>query len=97
VWSVAAPPVTGLRVGMATAAAYVTVAIPVFGVCTLDANGNGTTGETRVVTIPAAARCTGPLPRRPPIAGRGPAPADVARRGEHVAGSATHAAFSGCR
>jgi tRNA threonylcarbamoyl adenosine modification protein YeaZ len=44
-------PFTGLRVGMATAAAYGhALGIPVHGVCSLDAIGIGTTGEALVVT-----------------------------------------------
>jgi tRNA threonylcarbamoyl adenosine modification protein YeaZ len=44
-------PFTGLRVGMATAAAYGhALGIPVHGVCSLDAIGGRTTGETLVVT-----------------------------------------------
>ncbi|UXA09242.1 tRNA (adenosine(37)-N6)-threonylcarbamoyltransferase complex dimerization subunit type 1 TsaB [Mycobacterium sp. SMC-2] len=44
-------PFTGLRAGMATAAAYGhALGIPVHGVCSLDAIGVRTTGETLVVT-----------------------------------------------
>ncbi len=44
-------PFTGLRVGMATAAAYGhALGIPVYGLCSLDAIGGQTTGETLVVT-----------------------------------------------
>jgi len=44
-------PFTGLRVGMATAAAYGhALGVPVFGVCSLDAIGIRTTGEVLVVT-----------------------------------------------
>ncbi len=44
-------PFTGLRVGMATAAAYGhALGIPVHGVCSLDAIGIDTTGEALVVT-----------------------------------------------
>ncbi|ORA12518.1 tRNA (adenosine(37)-N6)-threonylcarbamoyltransferase complex dimerization subunit type 1 TsaB [Mycobacterium arosiense] len=44
-------PFTGLRVGMATAAAYGhALGIPVHGVCSLDAVGVQTTGDTLVVT-----------------------------------------------
>jgi tRNA threonylcarbamoyl adenosine modification protein YeaZ len=44
-------PFTGLRVGMATAAAYgQALGIPVHGVCTLDAIGGATHGEVLVVT-----------------------------------------------
>ena len=44
-------PFTGLRVGMATAAAYgQALGIPVYGVCTLDAIGGPTRGDVLVVT-----------------------------------------------
>jgi tRNA threonylcarbamoyl adenosine modification protein YeaZ len=44
-------PFTGLRVGMATAAAYGhALGVPVHGVCSLDAIGMDTTGEALVVT-----------------------------------------------
>lgn len=44
-------PFTGLRVGMATAAAYGhALGIPVFGVCSLDGIGGHTAGGTLVVT-----------------------------------------------
>jgi tRNA threonylcarbamoyladenosine biosynthesis protein TsaB len=44
-------PFTGLRVGMATAAAYGhALGIPVHGVCSLDAIGVGTMGDVLVVT-----------------------------------------------
>lgn len=44
-------PFTGLRVGMATAAAYgQALDIPVHGVCTLDAIGRSTHGDVLVVT-----------------------------------------------
>jgi tRNA threonylcarbamoyl adenosine modification protein YeaZ len=44
-------PFTGLRVGMATAAAYGhALGIPVHGVCSLDAIGIGTVGDALVVT-----------------------------------------------
>jgi tRNA threonylcarbamoyl adenosine modification protein YeaZ len=44
-------PFTGLRVGMATAAAYGhALGVPVHGVCSLDAIGGGTSGEVVVVT-----------------------------------------------
>ena len=44
-------PFTGLRVGMATAAAYGhALHVPVHGVCSLDALGNQTHGEVLVVT-----------------------------------------------
>src|SRR3546814_7711617 len=44
-------PFTGLRVGMATAAAYgQALGIPVHGVCTLDAIARATRGEVLVIT-----------------------------------------------
>lgn len=44
-------PFTGLRVGMATAAAYGhALGIPVYGVCSLDAIAVGTAGEVLVLT-----------------------------------------------
>ncbi|CAM4131442.1 UGMP family protein [Mycobacterium basiliense] len=44
-------PFTGLRAGMATAAAYGhALGLPVHGVCSLDAIGGQTSGETLVVT-----------------------------------------------
>ena len=44
-------PFTGLRVGMATAAAYGhALGLPVFGVCSLDAIGVDTSGDVLVVT-----------------------------------------------
>jgi tRNA threonylcarbamoyl adenosine modification protein YeaZ len=44
-------PFTGLRVGMATAAAFGhALSIPVYGVCSLDAIGGATSGDVLVVT-----------------------------------------------
>src|SRR4029079_2090693 len=44
-------PFTGLRVGMAPAAAYGhALGLPVYGVCSLDAIGVGTAGDILVVT-----------------------------------------------
>ena len=44
-------PFTGLRVGMATAAAFGhALDVPVYGVCSLDAIGGQTTGEVLVIT-----------------------------------------------
>ena len=90
-------PFTGLRVGMATAAAYGhALGIPVHGVCSLDAIGVDTaTGICWWSPTPAAARCTGratatacgstaPRSARPPTC---PAGADA------VAGSPEHAAL----
>ena len=89
-------PFTGLRVGMATAAAYGhALGIPVYGVCSLDAIGVDTTGEVLVVTDARrrevywaryrdGVRVDGPGGRR---AGR------RARRADGVAGSPEHAAL----
>ena len=56
-------PFTGLRVGMATAAAYGhALGIPVHGVCSLDAIGIESTGSSPKFwwsPTPAAVRCTG--------------------------------------
>jgi tRNA threonylcarbamoyl adenosine modification protein YeaZ len=92
-------PFTGLRVGMATAAAYGhALGIPVYGVCSLDAIGGQTTGETLVVTDARrrevywaryrdGARTDGPAVS---------APADVDPGGaQAVAGSPEHAALFG--
>lgn len=92
-------PFTGLRVGMATAAAYGhALGIPVHGVCSLDAIGVDTTGDVLVVTdarrrevywarYRAGVRIDGPAVN---------APADVPSDGEgsaFVAGSPEHAAL----
>jgi tRNA threonylcarbamoyl adenosine modification protein YeaZ len=92
-------PFTGLRVGMATAAAYGhALGIPVYGVCSLDAIGGLTTGETLVVTdarrrevywarYRGGARIDGPAVS---------APADVDPGvATSVAGSPEHAALFG--
>jgi len=92
-------PFTGLRVGMATAAAYGhALGIPVYGVCSLDAIGGQTTGDTLVVTDARrreiywaryrdGARIDGPAVS---------APADVdPGDAESVAGSPDHAALFG--
>ena len=55
-------PFTGLRVGMATAAAYGhALGVPVHGVCSLDAIGMETRGDAKFSwsPMPAAGRCTG--------------------------------------
>ncbi|CMT93964.1 ribosomal-protein-alanine acetyltransferase rimI [Mycobacterium tuberculosis] len=53
-------PFTGLRAGMASAAAYGhALGIPVYGVCSLDAIGGQTIGDTLVVTMHAGGRSTG--------------------------------------
>ncbi|WP_170219928.1 tRNA (adenosine(37)-N6)-threonylcarbamoyltransferase complex dimerization subunit type 1 TsaB [Mycolicibacterium hodleri] len=89
-------PFTGLRVGMATAAAYGhALGIPVFGVCSLDAIGVDTSGEVLVVTDARrrevywaryrdGLRITGPAVN---------APADVPADAAAVAGSPDHAAL----
>lgn len=92
-------PFTGLRVGMATAAAYGhALGIPVHGVCTLDAIGGATTGETLVVTD-ARRREVYWARYRDGVRIAGPAvsaPADVPADGlAAVAGSPDHAALFG--
>ena len=53
-------PFTGLRVGMATAAAYGhALGLPVHGVCSLDAIGIDTGGDVWSSPTRAGARCTG--------------------------------------
>ncbi|OBF05541.1 tRNA (adenosine(37)-N6)-threonylcarbamoyltransferase complex dimerization subunit type 1 TsaB [Mycobacterium sp. 852002-10029_SCH5224772] len=92
-------PFTGLRAGMATAAAYGhALGIPVHGVCSLDAIGVYTTGDTLVVTDARrrevywaryrdGARVHGPAVN---------APADVdPGAAQQVAGSPEHAAMFG--
>jgi tRNA threonylcarbamoyl adenosine modification protein YeaZ len=90
-------PFTGLRAGMATAAAYGhALAIPVHGVCSLDAIGVLTTGDTLVVTDARrrevywaryrdGVRTDGPAVNAPADVDPGPAGA--------VAGSPEHAAL----
>ncbi len=93
-------PFTGLRVGMATAAAYGhALGLPVYGVCSLDAIGGQTTGETLVVTD-ARRREVYWARYRDGVRVDGPevnAPADVdrGRREVAVAGSPEHAALFG--
>jgi tRNA threonylcarbamoyl adenosine modification protein YeaZ len=92
-------PFTGLRVGMATAAAYGhALGIPVYGVCSLDAIGAQTTGETLVVTD-ARRREVYWARYRDGIRTGGPAvdaPASVDPGvAEAVAGSPEHAALFG--
>ena len=91
-------PFTGLRVGMATAAAYGhALGIPVYGVCSLDAIGVDTVGETLVVTDARrrevywaryrdGVRIDGPAVNAPP---------DVPADASGVAGSPEHAALFG--
>ncbi|MGA8547872.1 MAG: tRNA (adenosine(37)-N6)-threonylcarbamoyltransferase complex dimerization subunit type 1 TsaB [Mycobacterium sp.] len=92
-------PFTGLRVGMATAAAYGhALGIPVHGVCSLDAIGGQTTGETLVVTD-ARRREVYWARYRDGVRIDGPAvtaPADVDPGvAQAVAGSPEHAALFG--
>jgi tRNA threonylcarbamoyl adenosine modification protein YeaZ len=92
-------PFTGLRVGMATAAAYGhALGIPVYGVCSLDAIGGQTTGETLVVTD-ARRREVYWAHYRDGVRIDGPAvsaPADVdPGAAQAVAGSPEHAALFG--
>lgn len=90
-------PFTGLRAGMATAAAYGhALDIPVHGVCSLDAIGRLTTGQTLVVTD-ARRREVYWARYRDGVRTDGPAvaaPADVAPGpARAVAGSPEHAAL----
>ncbi|BBX48295.1 tRNA (adenosine(37)-N6)-threonylcarbamoyltransferase complex dimerization subunit type 1 TsaB [Mycobacterium cookii] len=92
-------PFTGLRVGMATAAAYGhALDVPVYGVCSLDAIGALTTGELLVVTDARrrevywaryrdGVRTDGPAVSAPADVDPGPA--------RSVAGSPDHAALFG--
>ncbi|UNB51256.1 tRNA (adenosine(37)-N6)-threonylcarbamoyltransferase complex dimerization subunit type 1 TsaB [Mycolicibacterium sp. YH-1] len=89
-------PFTGLRVGMATAAAYGhALDIPVYGVCSLDAIGVDTAGEALVVTD-ARRREVYWARYRDSVRIDGPAvaaPADVPVDADAVAGSPEHAAL----
>jgi tRNA threonylcarbamoyl adenosine modification protein YeaZ len=89
-------PFTGLRVGMATAAAYGhALGIPVYGVCSLDAIGVDTTGEVLVVTD-ARRREVYWARYRDGVRVEGPAvgsPTDVAVDVDAVGGSPDHAAL----
>jgi tRNA threonylcarbamoyl adenosine modification protein YeaZ len=92
-------PFTGLRVGMATAAAYGhALGVPVHGVCSLDAIGGQTTGEKLVVTD-ARRREVYWARYRDGVRIDGPAvsaPADVNPGvAQAVAGSPEHAALFG--
>jgi tRNA threonylcarbamoyl adenosine modification protein YeaZ len=94
-------PFTGLRVGMASAAAYGhALGIPVHGVCSLDAIGVCTTGETLVVTD-ARRREIYWARYRDGVRTEGPAvnaPADVdPGTARAVAGSPEHAGMFGLR
>jgi tRNA threonylcarbamoyl adenosine modification protein YeaZ len=90
-------PFTGLRVGMATAAAFGhALGIPVHGVCSLDAIGVGTRGEVLVVTD-ARRREVYWARYRDGARSEGPAvdsPSEVPHDGvQAVAGSPDHAAM----
>lgn len=91
-------PFTGLRVGMATAAAYGhALGLPVFGVCSLDAIGVDTAGDVLVVTD-ARRREVYWARYRDGVRVDGPAvdaPADVPAAASAVAGSPEHAALFG--
>lgn len=91
-------PFTGLRVGMATAAAFGhALGIPVRGVCSLDAIATGTTGEVLVVTD-ARRREVYWARYRDGVRVDGPAvnaAADVPAGADAVAGSPDHAALFG--
>lgn len=92
-------PFTGLRAGMATGAAYGhALGIPVHGVCSLDAIGVQTTGDTLVVTD-ARRREVYWARYRDGVRTNGPAvnaPADVdPGTAQAVAGSPEHAAMFG--
>jgi tRNA threonylcarbamoyl adenosine modification protein YeaZ len=89
-------PFTGLRVGMATGAAYGhALGIPVFGVCSLDAIGVDTSGDVLVVTdarrreVYWARYRDGDRIEGPAVS----APADVPAGASAVAGSPEHAAL----
>lgn len=89
-------PFTGLRVGMATAAAYGhALGLPVFGVCSLDAIGVDTEGDVLVVTD-ARRREVYWARYRDGVRVDGPAvcaPTDVPGGAHAVAGSPEHAAL----
>jgi tRNA threonylcarbamoyl adenosine modification protein YeaZ len=89
-------PFTGLRVGMATAAAYgQALGIPVYGVCSLDAIGIDTAGDVLVVTD-ARRREVYWARYHDGLRTEGPAvnsPADVPTSACAVAGSPDHAAM----
>jgi tRNA threonylcarbamoyl adenosine modification protein YeaZ len=83
-------PFTGLRVGMATAAAYGhALELPVYGVCSLDAIAVDTTGDVLVVTdarrreVYWARYCDGRRSDGPAVS----APADVPVDAEWIAGA----------
>ena len=89
-------PFTGLRVGMATAAAYGhALGIPVYGVCSLDAVGIDTEGDALVVTdarrreVYWARYLDGKRTAGPAVC----APADVPAGATAAAGSPDHVAL----
>ncbi|AMO60257.1 peptidase M22, glycoprotease [Mycolicibacterium phlei] len=89
-------PFTGLRVGMASAAAYAhALGVPVYGVCSLDAIGIDTTGDVLVVTdarrreVYWARYTDGRRTDGPAVC----APADVPPGAAAVAGSPDHVAL----
>jgi tRNA threonylcarbamoyl adenosine modification protein YeaZ len=89
-------PFTGLRVGMATAAAFAhALGVPVHGVCSLDAIGVFTGGEALVVTD-ARRREVYWARYRDGVRVAGPAvnaPADVPVDADRIAGSPEHVAL----
>lgn len=89
-------PFTGLRVGMATAAAYGhALGVPVYGVCSLDAIGLDTAGDVLVVTD-ARRREVYWARYRDGLRTAGPdvcAPGDVPAGAAAVAGSPDHVAL----
>jgi tRNA threonylcarbamoyl adenosine modification protein YeaZ len=89
-------PFTGLRVGMASAAAFGhALGVPVYGVCSLDAIAAGTTGDVLVVTD-ARRREVYWARYRDAVRVDGPAvdaAADVPPGADAVAGSVDHAAL----
>lgn len=89
-------PFTGLRVGMASAAAFGhALSVPVHGVCSLDAIGCHTTGDVLVVTD-ARRREVYWARYRDGVRADGPAvnaPADVPADAAAVAGSPEHTAL----
>jgi tRNA threonylcarbamoyl adenosine modification protein YeaZ len=89
-------PFTGLRVGMATAAAFAhALGVPVYGVCSLDAIGVFTVGDALVVTD-ARRREVYWARYRDGLRVAGPAvnaPADVPSDVDRIAGSPEHTAL----
>lgn len=89
-------PFTGLRVGMATAAAFAhALGVPVYGVCSLDAIGTFTAGDALVVTD-ARRREVYWARYRDGVRVAGPAvnaPSDVPVDADTIAGSPDHTAL----